>query len=549
MRKLILPILALLITIQLMAESELKTKSISIFKNGKSFVIKEGNASTIDNVYTLQKTPNALFGTLWFTGLKTDIVKVTSKLEQVDETIERKASSFTDLLYANKGKLITLTTNDDNVYSGIVEDYNLPEEINTLLQLKEDELKEKYGSTYNTDFRIFPPETPVLLIKIDNKWVAIAPSTVKTIEFTEKPEKVTKLNIKVKKPVVKIQFAKGGIQPLSMMYLQNGISWTPAFLLELISDTEARLRLQAEVVNDAEDIVDTSVNFVVGVPNFKFADNPATLTSFVTQALRDIGYNYRDNRFSNALMTQVADYSYSEKMSNDEAGGNIDADTSEDFYFYNVNNISLEKGGRAYYPLFNVPVKIKHLYECNLPPMQDEQKYRNYDNDSQLSFDIKRCTVFHSIEIKNDTKTPFTTGSVMIVDGKTERPLAEDLIKYTGVGQTSSIQLTQSPDIRVEEQEKIIDTRQQGKKQNGYSYSLLTIQSEVVIMNSKKQNVEMSINKLISGKSKTASVKYESRQIPGSNSINPIDRLKFNLNVKAGETLKYTYTYEMYVRD
>ncbi len=509
-----------------MAQQDLKTKSISVFKNGKSFVVKEGEVATTDNIYTLSKVPNALFGTFWFVGLQSDVVQVTSKLDIVDEAIERKASSFADLLYANKGKQLTLTTTDDKTYTGVVEDFDLS------------------GT-----------EMPVLLIKTGNKWISLSPSAVKTIEFSDKPEKTAKLSTKVTKPLVKVQFTKGGNQPLSMMYLQNGISWTPTYLLELISDTEARLRLQAEVMNDAEDIVSTNMNFVVGVPNFKFANNAATLTSFVEGLRRETGYyDYGGNnaKFSNALMTQVAaDYSYSEVVVDEDARvEDVAADVSEDFYFYNVNNINLEKGARAHYPLFNVPVKIKHLYECNLSPLQNERSYRSYDNESQLSFDTKYCNVFHTIEIKNDTQNPFTTGSVMIVDDKTQRPLSEDIIKYTAIGQTSSIQLAQSPDIRVEEQEKIISTQQQAKKKNGYTYSLLTIQSEVVVINSKKQDIEMAINKVISGKSKTATIKYDSRQTPaGSSSINPLDRLKFSLNLKAGEKLKFTYTYEMYVQD
>ncbi len=548
MRKIFLLAFTLLMTNQLIAQTELKTKSISVFKNGKSFVVKEGKVPTTDNVYTLTKIPDALFGTLWFVA-ETNIMQVTSKLEVVDEPVERKASSFTDLLYANKGKQITLTTQDDKTYVGTVEDFDLPEEVNSFLQLKEAELSEKYGSMYSSDFRLFPTVSPVLLLKMNSKWISIEPSSIKTIEFSEKPEKITKSKVRVRKPLVKVKFAKGGEQELNLMYLQNGISWIPSYLLELTSDTEARLRLQAEVVNDVEEIVNTDINFVVGVPNFKFANGTATLTSFVEKLRMQVSNGY-DSRFSNAIASQVmADYEVADEKMAIITQDNDNAETSEDFYFYNIKNVNLEKGGRAHYPLYSVPVKIKHLYECNLPTSQNENAYRNYSDDGNYSFNTKYSNVFHSIELKNDTKNPFTTGSVMIIDAKTQKPLAQDLVKYTGVGQTSFIQLTQSPDIRVEEQEKIINTQLQAKKKNGYNYSLLTMQSEVVVVNSKKQDIELSIRKIIAGKSKSATIKYDSKQIPNASSINPIDNLKFDLNVKAGETLRFTYTYEMYVQN
>ena len=51
-------------------------------------------------------------------------------------------------------------------------------------------------------------------------------------------------------------------QPLDLMYLENGLSWSPTYLIELVDDKTANLTLRAEVVNNAENInnwmVDTS---------------------------------------------------------------------------------------------------------------------------------------------------------------------------------------------------------------------------------------------------------------------------------------------------
>ena len=520
MKKLILFALALLFGFQLMAQSELKTKSVSIFKNGKSFVIKEGNVSTNNNIYTLHDIPDALFGTLWFAGKQSKVVQVTSELLKVYESVEYKASNFIDLLYANRGKNCTLTTHDNEIYVGEVEDFNRNEDYKEL----------------------------ALLIKTANKWISIKPASIKSIEFATKPSNTFEVTGKINKPLINVKFAKDGNQSLSVMYLQNGLSWAPTYLLELMSDTQANLKLQAEVINHVEDMKNTNIHFVVGVPNFKFEDVASTLTSFVERNYsgRDMaGYKTYSNN-----MVQMESSSYSEQiMDEDDVHSNINA--SEDFYFYTVNNVTLEKDIRAQYLLFNSPIGIKHVYECDLSPVEDERKHRKYNNGSQFSFDTKRSNVFHSIEISNNTNSPFTTGSVMIVDGKTQRPLAEDMIKYTGIGQTSSIKLTQSPDIRVEEQEKIINIQENAREQDRYSYNLLTIESEITIVNTKKQDIEMSIQKTISGVSKNSTVKYDSKQMPADNNsddINPQDRLNFKLNVKSRQTKKFSYTYEMYTR-
>lgn len=548
MKNFILIFSILLLSVQAIAQTEMQTKSISVFKNGKSFVIKEGSVKTSNNIYTLDKMPNALFGTLWFSADQTKIKQIVSKMEENNEPIERKAIGFRDLLYANKGKQLTITSTDDKTYTGTIEDFELSEEINILMQLRQTELAESYGTSI--DFRLFPTDQQVILIKIDNKWLSLNPLNIKTIEFSEKPENMVKLNVKAKKPVVKVTFDKGGNQMLRMMYLQNGISWTPTYLLVLNSENEATLRLQAEVSNSVEDIVNTDMNFVVGVPNFRFAGNPSILNSIIGKIVTKYAENFNSyDMFSNAILsTQMMgrNTSSSSYEDSDNNSNMAEGESSEDYYFYNIKNVSLEKGANAIYPLYNKPITIKHLYECNLNETDNSSYiYNSYKN---YSFDTKKSNVYHSIEIKNNTTDPLTTGSVMIVD-KSNKPLAQDLIKYTGVGQSSFVKLTQSPDIRVEQTETVIDTRKDAKKLNGYSYDLVTIQSEIEIVNSKKQSVNMAISKQFEGNIKNVSIKYNNRTTVEKRNLNPTNDLELRPTLQAGETIKIIYSYEAYIQN
>lgn len=66
MKRIVLPIAAIFMSLNLTAQQDLNIKSISIFLNGQSFVIKKGDVKTNNNIYRLTETPDALFGTLWF---------------------------------------------------------------------------------------------------------------------------------------------------------------------------------------------------------------------------------------------------------------------------------------------------------------------------------------------------------------------------------------------------------------------------------------------------------------------------------------------------
>ncbi|MCL1865552.1 MAG: hypothetical protein FWF73_07055 [Spirochaetes bacterium] len=537
------------VAVSLNAQSVLKTKSISIFKDGKSFVIKEGSVPAKDREYMLDKIPNALMGTFWFSGKNSYIKQVVSSQQQIDEPVERKANSFSDLLFANKDKEIVITTNDGKTYSGVVEDFDLPEEINSYLQLKEAELSEYYAAPRGGSFVIYNPATQVFSFKMNNKWISLSPMEIKSIEFTTKPDYMVKSKIKVKKPVIKIEFEKGGNQGLNMMYLQDGISWTPTYLLTLLSDTEANLKLQAEVINDVEDIKDTEINFVVGTPNFKYANQPATLNTWTQMAQRLSSSSGYDSKFSNQMVSakvyrESADYAMEAPAFNQ----NNEAEENEDFYLYNIKDINLDKGARAHFPLFESKVKIKHMYECSLSTMNKNRDRYDDDEDESYSFDAKYNNVYHSIEILNDTKNPFTTGPVMIVNGVTDKPVAQDLLKYAGTGLTTSIKLTQSSDIRVEDKEKVKQISNNYIKIDDSKYKIATVQGEVVIINSKNKDLNFSLSKTVIGKLNSVSEKYVVTSRIKRNDVNQSESFNIKMVLKGKETKKVTYTYQIYVR-
>ena len=546
MKKVIYILIIITVANLLIAQPNIETKSISVFKNGKSFVVREGVVETKNNEYLLDKIPNALMGTFWFSGKNSYVTQVTSSFLQVDEPIERKATSFFDLLYANKGKQITILTNERETYNGIVEELDLPEQIANYLRLKEKELSENYPAIDISDFKIFGGQ--IFSLKMNNKWISLSPTNIKAIEFNEKPNHMVKSNLKTKKPILKIQFNKSGPQGLNMIYLQDGISWNPTYLLMLLSETEASLKLQAEVINDVEHIKNCDINFVIGVPNFKYATQPATLTT-LTQTIKDYysmaTYN-KSNIYSNALIPSqiyaeesIADYDDVSTVYNEDNK----IEQNEDFYFYTVKNVDLEKGARAHYPLFESKIKIKHLYECNLSNSQINSSYYHEEN---FSFDTKYSNVYHSIEIKNDTKNPFTTGPIMIVSEL--KAISQDLLKYTATGLTSSIKLTQSSDIRIEEKEKISNIGKNYTKFNNDNYRLVTLQSEIIIVNSKNQDINFSLNKHIMGTLKNVSEKYTNHSKVLNNNINQTENFNIRIVLKAKETKKINYTYQVYVR-
>ena len=178
-----------------------------------------------------------------------------------------------------------------------------------------------------------------------------------------------------------------------------GIRWIPTYRVSLNENKEkktAAVSLQAELLNEAEDLDNVPVDIVVGVPNFRFRGTPsplvleATLRNALAEAAPDIMGN-PSNSFSNAHVLA--------------AGGRISAATrrrptraaqgvvnlpdeltaagAQDLFVYNLPKITLGKGDRVAVPIFTADVPYRDLYTWDV-------RITKQDNDARAPSGIRR---------------------------------------------------------------------------------------------------------------------------------------------------------------
>src|SRR5690606_18884722 len=75
---------------------------------------------------------------------------------------------------------------------------------------------------------------------------------------------------------------------VSILYFSPGVRWIPTYRLTGDLDTDGTLALQAEILNELEDIDGAAVDLVVGVPNFRFGEtiSPLALERTMRNVLR-----------------------------------------------------------------------------------------------------------------------------------------------------------------------------------------------------------------------------------------------------------------------
>jgi hypothetical protein len=513
-------------------QNGLKTKSISVFKDGTSFVIKQGIVKTTNGVFQIaqEQFPQAKFGSFWI--YSPDLQNVMSYTDTLRGDNSFNSVTAQELIKPNKGKKVQLKYSmDSSLIEGTIEDI----------------LSQTADNSGIGNALLFQTK--------DGKWLTIPLSQVERVVFSEKPALVYKIPYKKPVQVLEIAFnSKKMEQNLETMYLQHGISWTSFYLLELQNDNDAKLTLRAEVVNQNEAIENTDLNFVVGVPNFKFVNSLSSLINFVQAtpiySNQRIEMNNFSQQFSNSYSAQEFVQNDATVVTNPTFDNQLEGQSVGDLYFYPLKNFSLPKNGRGHYQLFSHDINYENVYECNLEPSREPSYYYNNTVDYNFTQQNKN-KVFHSLKIKNKTTNPFTTGSVMIVSHKQSRnqPLGQDILNFTSKNATTYIKVTESADIKARQSEKVTERSTEDHNFYGNLYYKLKVEGKVTLNNYKGQKVKFELRRAINGVLGESDLKW---QIGEQNTMeynpNLLNQVCWEFELEAGAEKTFTYRYEVYVR-
>jgi hypothetical protein len=510
-----------------------KTKKVSVFKNGTAYFLKSGEVQTKNKKAEISEVGKALFGTLWVFSENGKITSINNSTENVTE--KKDIVSTFDLLNANIGKHALITFYDNKeVKAKIIE---IKGEIVVL----------------NTD---------------DGAWLTVPSKEIRKLVFNgEKPS--LKYDVKTDRSKIILNFKKDGSKKVNLSYLQKGIGWLPNYLIKILNDNQVQITLNSVLINDAEDIENSEIDFIVGVPNFKYSNVYSPLTSkedinkFLLSLNGGSSYGYYNNFDNNnsAIMTQSLSNSYSsnrrrgyEQSSvsyNPNSFSGLDGASYEDLYFYNIKNISLKKGERGNYELFTATMPMAHIYELALPTNATSSGYyvSKYNRPAN---NINK--VWHSLKITNKTKYPWTTGTAMVVkQDKTEiKPISQDMMKYTSVGGDTFIKITVATDIQVTDNDIETSRKRSALIKNSYKYDLVTVNGEINIKNYKNKSVKLELKRSILGKLIKSDYEWnnhkELKNVYYSN-INPTNEVSWNVDLKPNEEKKITYTYSVYLNN
>ena len=197
--------------------------------------------------------------------------------------------------------------------------------------------------------------------------------------------------------------------------------------------------------------------------------------------------------------------------------------------------------GITTFPVFAQKLPYKDTYKASLYDVIAYSSNRAIYNDPERKFDV-----YHSLKLTNTTKNPLTTAPVFVMD-EALRPLAQDEIKYTGVGDVVTVNLSKSPDILVKNTEDETGREEKAKIIDKNTFNKITIKGTIVVQNLLEKAVTLNVDKTVAAMITDVNEKGNIRKPPRFTGLNPTCIVEWEIPLAAGEKKTLTYTYEVYV--
>ncbi|MFZ4508122.1 MAG: hypothetical protein ACOYON_10565 [Fimbriimonas sp.] len=429
-----------------------RIEEASVFRNGLVMVTRMAEVPIGKHSFVLDVLPDVRDGAFCYRvgeGMRVSEIRTRLKVEKGTE--ERKASTVSDYLFANKGKVVGLTL---------------------VRGEKTEEVKGTITSLEQSGVTLLQENGKLRLIPMGQIQDLDTASLASSVVVPRQTVKVT-IGMTIETPKA---------SQIRILTLESGAIWTGSYLLDLTGATSARIEGKAQVGISSLKFENTTLKAIAGQPSWSpnskfdlitgmgglkayqfkdqeryrealgFAKDPyeEAIQAVQEQRLRDQRMRIEGPQ---AVTIASADALWGNAngnfglANNREPGRAIDAtmERVDNLFAYPLGTVSMEPGERLTHMLFEQPAEYEpiQLWEVWLGerPYEDRQRY---DAQGQ-PIPVNDNLMLSALNVRNQGKVPWTDGLVMVMrDGV---PNAQVTMPFTPAGRTAQLVIGTSQDV------------------------------------------------------------------------------------------------------
>jgi hypothetical protein len=483
---------------------EAKITSVSVFKNGYSYVIREVNLPGSGD-YVLSEMPSSTLGTFWILpgpGVQLDSITIGSDMVESQVPL----GTMDRLLAENVGREVSLEV-DGRMIKGVLVSAN-----SEMVVLRNE------GELYSISrHRVYGARLP-----LDSK----TSSTTKS--------EVSRFRIGVNAP-------KGG--KMSFVSLQTGLTWAPMYWVDTTQKGKLELICRGSLLNSIGDLRGASAKLVSGEPNLPYVSLQDPLFSgdalkagisggFLPPGIDQISFDPVDNSIV---------------VRGGEGGGggggfggrpvtqNVTSRTAEDLFFYSLPKLTVGKDERAYVPLFSATESYKKVLSWRVMPRGHAFESRQFQ------------AFWHTLLFKNTGTLPFSEGVATVYNN--DELVGQGRLDYTPVGGEAELAFSRDASIEGEatEEEMSREARVMESSKD-VLWDRVRIKGTLLVRNLKKESEAIRIRHAFNGEFLVSSEKAEVvKEVPRYQAVQPTTRIEWNVTVLTGREKTITYEYSVLV--
>lgn len=569
-------------------ELTLQTDRAIVFKDGYFLIIKRavGIANEKGEVYTDDVPDSAVLGSFWAIPDEGKLINMHAGWRSTEETEDKELDcrDQLEILLANVGKQIKVETNDKTIYNGtilkVLADKTMQPIDPTFWDLRKSSINsavlvrslnsvepsktETLATFQGAHFVLRTEEGDVLLHVGNIRSLSIKEMATKINRTSKTTRKTKRLSFTVPTPGKKVS--------MSILYFRPGIRWIPTYrvtLAEKEGKKMANMALQAELLNEAEDLNNVPIDLVVGVPNFRFKDTispmtlEATLRNTLVEAAPGLMGNNLSNGFNNASYSQrSSEFRHNAAQSHGVDEGTINlpndltATGSQDLFVYHLPKTTIGKGDRVAVSIFQSEAPYRDIYTWDVRVNRSDIETAPSAPGLKSPLSLAKNEVWHQIEVTNTSNVPWTTGAVLLMQGN--QPLAQELLTYTSPKNVCRIPVTVAVELKGSFEEKEINRTLDSVRWLDHAYAKIEKQATVHLCNNKKDPVDVEITLRLGGRVTEASEKGDIelgafraedwQNYNGSPAVNNSSTVTWKAKLASGEVIEPMVKYHFFSR-